>query len=57
MLLYYYGKSSLKREEKKELAVVVQVFNPSTQEADTGGFLEFEASLVFRMTSRTARAT
>ena len=44
-------------EEKKELAVVVQVFNPSTQEADTGGFLEFEASLVFRMTSRTARAT
>jgi hypothetical protein len=36
--------------------VVVHVFNPSTQEAEAGGF-EFEASLVYKMSSRTARAT
>jgi hypothetical protein len=33
-------------------------FNPSTWEAEAGGFWpEFEASLVYRVSSRTARAT
>jgi hypothetical protein len=36
--------------------VVAHAFNPSTQEAEAGGF-EFEASLVYRVSSRTARAT
>jgi hypothetical protein len=38
----------------------VHAFNPSTWEAEAGGFLgisEFEASLVYRVSSRTARAT
>jgi hypothetical protein len=37
--------------------VVVQTFNPSTQEAETGGSLEFKASLVYSVSSRTARET
>jgi hypothetical protein len=37
--------------------VVAHAFNPSTREAEAGGFLEFEASLVYRVSSRTARAT
>jgi hypothetical protein len=32
-------------------------FNPSTQEAEAGRNLEFEASLVYRVSSRTAKAT
>jgi hypothetical protein len=36
--------------------VVALVFNPSTLEAEAGRS-EFEASLVYRVTSRTARAT
>jgi hypothetical protein len=37
--------------------VVVNAFNPSTWEAEAGGFLsEFEASLVYIVSSRTARA-
>jgi hypothetical protein len=35
----------------------VHAFNPSTWEAEAGGSLEFEASLVYRMSSRTAIAT
>jgi hypothetical protein len=35
--------------------VVVHTFNPSNQEAEAGGF-EFKASLVNRVSSRTARA-
>ena len=35
----------------------VHAFNPSTWEAEAGGFLEFEVSLVYRVSSRTARAT
>jgi hypothetical protein len=31
-------------------------FNPRTQEAEAGGSLESEASLVYRVSSRTARA-
>jgi hypothetical protein len=37
--------------------VVVHAFNPSTREAEAGRSLEFEASLVHRVSSRTARAT
>jgi hypothetical protein len=37
--------------------VVAHAFNLSTREAEAGGFLEFEASLVYRVSSRTARAT
>jgi hypothetical protein len=38
---------------------VAHTFNPSTWEAEAGGFVisEFEASLVYRVSSRTARAT
>jgi hypothetical protein len=38
--------------------MVVHAFNPSTWEADRGRQIsEFEASLVYQMSSRTARAT
>jgi hypothetical protein len=41
---------------------MAHAFNPSTREADAGGgrrrrISEFEASLVYRVSSRTARAT
>jgi hypothetical protein len=39
-----------------EPGVVAHAFNPSTREAEAGGFLEFEASLAYRVSSRTARA-
>jgi hypothetical protein len=35
--------------------VVVHTFYPGTREAEAGGF-EFEASLVYKVRSRTARA-
>jgi hypothetical protein len=37
--------------------VVAHAFNPSTREAEAGRWIsEFEASLVYRVSSRTARA-
>jgi hypothetical protein len=36
--------------------VVAHAFDPSTWEAEAGGF-EFKASLVYRVSSRTAKAT
>jgi hypothetical protein len=36
--------------------VVVHAFSPSTWEAETGKISEFEASLVYKVSSRTARA-
>jgi hypothetical protein len=36
---------------------VAHTFSPHTWEAEAGGFLEFQASLVYRVSSRTARAT
>jgi hypothetical protein len=36
--------------------VVAHTFNPSTWEAEAGGFLEFETSLVYIVSSRRARA-
>jgi hypothetical protein len=35
--------------------VVAHAFNPSSREAEASGF-EFEASLVYKVSSRTARA-
>jgi hypothetical protein len=35
--------------------VVAHTFNPSIWEAEAGGSLEFETSLVYRVSSRTAR--
>jgi hypothetical protein len=37
--------------------VVAHAFNASTQEAEAGSLCEFEASLVFSVSSRTARTT
>jgi hypothetical protein len=37
--------------------VVAHTFNPSTWEAEAGRFQEFEASLVYKVSSRKARAT
>jgi hypothetical protein len=39
------------------LVVVVHQLNPNTQEAELVDHCEFEASLVYRVSSRTARAT
>jgi hypothetical protein len=36
--------------------MVANAFNPSTREAEAGRFLSFEASLVYKVSSRTARA-
>ena len=46
-----------KQEGRHSWAVVVHAFNPSSWEAEAGGSLEFAASLVYRVSSRTARAT
>jgi hypothetical protein len=37
--------------------MVAHAFNPNNQEAEAGGSPEFEARLVSRVNSRTARAT
>ena len=35
---------------------MAHAFNPSTWEAEAGGFLSFEASLLYTVSSRTAKA-
>jgi hypothetical protein len=45
-----------KKKKKKSRTVVVHAFDPSSWEAEAGRF-EFEASLVHRVSSRTAKAT
>ena len=49
----------IKQQFSVSWAVVAHAFNPSTWEAEAGGSpsSEFEASLVYRASSRTARAT
>jgi hypothetical protein len=43
---------------QRSRAVVAHAFNPSTREAVTGFRIsEFEANLVYRVSSRTVRAT
>jgi hypothetical protein len=44
------------RKTPSSQAVVAHAFNPSTWEAEAGAFLEFEASLVYRVSSRTVVA-
>jgi hypothetical protein len=48
---------NLKKKNPSQ-AVVADAFNPSTREAEAGRRIsEFKASLVYRVSSRTARAT
>jgi hypothetical protein len=51
------AKQNKFKNASSEPGVVAHAFNPSTQEAEAGGFLSSEASLVYKMSSRTARAT
>jgi hypothetical protein len=46
------------KNESSSLGIVAHTFNPSTWEAEAGESLssEFEASLVYRVSYRTARA-
>jgi hypothetical protein len=44
------------QQPAKSRAAEARPFDPSTREAEAGGSLEFEASLVYRVSSRTARA-
>jgi hypothetical protein len=39
----------------REPGMVTHFFNPSTREVEAGGFLSLRASLVYRVSSRTAR--
>jgi hypothetical protein len=43
-------------KKMRKPGVVAHAFNPSTREAEAGESLEFEASLVYKVSSRTARA-
>ena len=47
----FFKKFSFSRE------VMAHALNPSTLEAEAGDLCEFEASLVYKASSRTARAT
>jgi outer membrane biosynthesis protein TonB len=52
----YINGTSLSFKILSGQAVVVHAFNPGTLEAEAGRFLQFKASLVYRVSSRTARA-
>ena len=45
------------KEEKMHWATVLHTFIPNTWEAETGKFCDFEATLVYRASSRTLRAS
>jgi hypothetical protein len=47
----------LKKTWRNSWVVVTCAFNPSTQETEAGEYHEFAASLVYRVSSRTAWAT
>jgi hypothetical protein len=50
--------SNNKRKERLfQPGMLAHAFNPSSWEAEAGRFLEFKASLVYKMSSRTAKAT
>jgi hypothetical protein len=53
----HFPKDFRKKKEKRKLTAVVQAFNLSIQEAEAGGSLEFEASLVYRVSFMAIRAT
>jgi hypothetical protein len=53
--VYLHKINKLKKKKKELQARRVHTFNPSTQEAKAGGSLEFQASLVYRYSSRIAR--
>ena len=53
----YCSKCIPNIEIKSRPGVVEYTFNPSTQEAEQVDLCEFEATLVYRASSRTARAT
>jgi hypothetical protein len=55
-----YGHGTLNMpdlEAKQSQAVMAHAFNPSTQGSETGRSLEFKANMIYRGSSRTARAT
>jgi hypothetical protein len=57
---YLQFNNSLYKEKKYKVfswVVMVHVFSPSTWEAEAGRSLEFEASLVYRVSFRTAMDT
>jgi hypothetical protein len=43
-------------KRKTQPGVVEYTFNPRTREAEAGGFLSFDTSLVYKVSSRTARS-
>jgi hypothetical protein len=52
-----YNKTKLKQRDITQLKQRMGLcFNPSTGEAEAGRISEFEASLVYKVSSRTARA-
>ena len=53
----YVLLTSVNKEADLSLAVVALSFNPNTWEAKASDLSEFEASLVYRAGSRTARST
>ena len=54
-VLRYINKINLKK--KKKPGILAHIFNPSTWEAAGKWISEFEASLVYKVSSRTAGAT
>ena len=47
----------MKTKDHESPGVMVHISNPRTREAEAGGSLEFETSLVYIVNSRTVRAT
>ena len=48
-------KGGKERKNGCSQTVLLYTCIPSSQEAEAGGYLDFEASLVYKMSSRTAR--
>ena len=57
MVIYFWAWGLPLRMVCFTQVVVAQVFNPNTWEAEAGRALEFKASLVYRVSFRTARTT